>query len=96
MRKNRDPDQGLVKAYFREVTKGSWVDRLPAKSVRWSIFTGLGFAVDLLGAQGIGTATGVAISAADAFLLDRLLKGWKPNQFIDDSLDPFAAKKDVK
>lgn len=93
--KNRDPDQELVKAYFREVTKGSWVDRLPAKSVRWSIFTGLGFAVNLL-APGIGTATGVALSAADAFLLDRLLKGWKPNQFIDDSLGPFTAKRDVK
>ena len=50
-------------------------------------------ALDALGAHGIGTATGVAISAADAFLLDRLLKGWKPNQFIDDSLKKFAMKE---
>jgi hypothetical protein len=91
--KNRDPDQELVKAYFREVTKGSWVDRLPVKCVRWSIFTGLGLVADALGAGGIGT---LAISGADAFLLDRLLKGWKPNQFIDDSLKTFIAKNDPK
>jgi len=94
--KNRDPDLELVKAYFREATKGSWVDKLPAKSVRWSIFTGLGLAVDVLGAHGIGTATAVAISAADAFLIDRLLKGWKPNQFIDESLKPFTARNAEK
>jgi len=41
----------------------------------------------------MGTATAVAISAADAFLLERLRKGWKPNQFIDESLKPFTGKK---
>ncbi len=94
--KNQDPDQELVKAYFREVTKTSWVDKLPTKSVRWSIFTGLGLAVDALGGSGLGTASAVAVSASDAFLLDRLLKGWKPNQFVDDSLKKFSATRDLK
>ena len=94
--KNQEPDQELVKAYFREVTKTSWVDKLPTKSVRWSIFTGLGLVVDALGGSGLGTASAVAVSAADAFLLDRLLKGWKPNQFVDDSLKKFSATNNLK
>lgn len=85
-------DANLTKNYFQEVTKSTWVDSLPNKSLRWSIFTGIGLAVDSLGAGGLGTATGVAISAADNFLLDKLIRGWKPNQFIEGPLKDFLKK----
>lgn len=81
--KNKPADTDLAKDYFKEVTQASWIDKLPAKNFRWALFTGAGLLLDTLGGGGLGTAIGVGISAADSFLLDRLMKGWKPNQFID-------------
>jgi len=78
-----DVTPDVVKAYFREATASTWIDRLPAKSARWSIFTATGVLLDAAGAGGLGTAAGVAAGAFDTFLLDRLLKGWKPTQFVD-------------
>lgn len=83
-------DVNLVKAYHREVIAESWVDRLPAKTSRWSLFTGGGIVVDMLGAGGLGTVGGVALSAFDSFLLDSLLKGWKPDQFVEGPLRRFV------
>lgn len=82
-------DENLVRAYFREATASSWVDRLPPKTARWAVFTGLGVAIDVLGTGGLATVGGIALGAADTFLLDRLLRGWKPNQFIDKDLKEF-------
>ena len=36
-----------------------------------------------------GAAAGVALSVADAFIVDHLLKGWRPSQFIDDTFQSF-------
>lgn len=79
-------DANLVRAYYQETVKGSWVEKLPGKSMRWSVFTGLGLGVDALGAGGLGTVTGIAISAIDTFLADKLVKGWKPHQFVEGDL----------
>lgn len=58
--------------------------------MRWSLFTGAGLLLDALYGGGLGTASGLALSAGDAFLLDKLVKGWKPNQFIDNTLQEFV------
>ena len=78
-----DVTSDIVKAYFREATRSTWVDRLPAKSARGSIFTAAGLLFDVVGAGGVGTAAGVAAGAIDTFVLDRLLKGWRPTQFVE-------------
>ena len=72
-----------VKAYLDEVASGSWIEKLPVKGARWFIFKSAGLALDALGAGGLGTLAGTALSAADTFLLDRILKGWKPTQFVE-------------
>jgi hypothetical protein len=36
-----------------------------------------------------GTIAATALSAGDTFLLDKLLKGWKPNHFIEGPLRQF-------
>jgi hypothetical protein len=76
----------VIKAYFRDAMSQTWVDKLQAKSVRWFLLTAAGIGIDTLGAGGVGTAVGAALGLADVFLLDKLLKGWKPNQFVDDYL----------
>ncbi|MFC7518467.1 hypothetical protein ACFQUU_25990 [Herbaspirillum sp. GCM10030257] len=80
------PDSDLLRAYYQETIKESWVEKLPAKSTRWSIFTGIGLGLDALGAGGFGTAAATALSAGDAFILDKLIKGWKPHQFVEKDL----------
>lgn len=90
------PDVDIVRAYYQETVKESWVEKLPAKSMRWSIFTGMGLGLDALGAGGIGTAAGVALSAVDSFLLDKLVKGWKPHQFVEKDLKSLFAGKQSK
>ena len=80
------PDANLVRAYYQETIKDSWAEKLPAKSTRWSIFTGIGLGIDALGAGGLGTAAAVAVSAVDAFLVEKLTKGWKPHQFVERDL----------
>lgn len=84
-----DDDKSIIKEYHDAVTKETWVDKLPSKAFRWSFFTGAGFALDLALTGGMGTAIGLGLSIGDAFLLDKLIKGWKPNSFIDGDLKKF-------
>ncbi len=83
----QDIDSDLIKEYYKEVTKNSSFDHLPGKSLRWSIFTGLGIASDMLIAGGLGTVAGVTLSLLDAFVLEKLIKGWRPNQFVEENLE---------
>lgn len=85
-------DTSLIKQYHKDVTSDSWVDRLPGKSSRWALFTAAGIGVDAAGAAGVGTAAGVAISALDTFFMDRLLKGWKPHQYVEGPVRKFIDK----
>jgi hypothetical protein len=91
-------DANLVRAYYQETIKETWAEKLPTKSTRWSIFTGIGLGIDALGGGGLGTAANVAVSAVDAFLIDKLVKGWKPHQFVEKDLKslfaPLPAKND--
>lgn len=80
------PDADLLRAYYQETVKESWVEKLPAKGTRWGIFTGLGLGLDAMGAGGLGTAASTALSAVDAFVLDKLIRGWKPHQFVEKDL----------
>lgn len=93
MDSEREHQKDLLKEYFKEATAATWVDGLPVKSLRWSVFTAIGLGVDALGAGGVGTIAATALGAADTFLLDRLLKGWKPTQFIE-ALRPFVVTRD--
>lgn len=79
-------DAELVRTYYQAVVKGSWADKLPGKSARWAVFTGLGLAADAFGTAPWGTLGGVAISAVDSFLCERLISGWKPHQFVEGEL----------
>lgn len=82
-------DSNLIKEYFQACTHQTWVERLPAKSLRWMLFTGIGLAFDAAGAGGVGTAGGVGLSLMDSFLVDPILRGWRPSHFINRRLRPF-------
>lgn len=88
--KDAEPDKTLLREYYNEVTADTWIDKLPTKGVRFALFTGAGMLIDLAVPTGLGTAAGISMSAGDAFILDKFLKGWKPNQFVEGPLTAFV------
>ena len=78
----QEPSVSLIHEYYKALEKETWLDKLPTKAIRFLIFTGGGLLVPALGSLGL--------SAADTFLVDRLLGGWKPNQFVNGPLKDFA------
>ena len=83
---NVKPEANLIQSYYEEVTKKTMLDRLPGKSMRWALFTGLGLTADAIATGGVGVLAGVALGALDTFYIDKLISGWKPNQFIEDDV----------
>ena len=88
----RNPDAELLREYYKAATAESWVDRLPSKSLRFVLTTLAGVGADMVfPTGGVGTGVGVGLGAIDAILLDRVLKGWRPNQFIEGELRKFTS-----
>jgi hypothetical protein len=82
----REDPARLLPEYYRATIANTWADKLPTRIARWSIFTGGGLFLDAQGLGGLGTAAGVGVSALDAFLVDNLVRGWRPHQFIEQDL----------
>ena len=85
-----ESNSDLLKEYYQAVTKETKLEKLPGKSVRFSLFTGLGLAADATFTGGLGTLAGVSLGALDTFYLDKLIAGWKPNQFIEEEVLPLV------
>jgi len=83
-----NPDVGLVKSYQDEVTRKSWVETLPGKTIRFVVAAGTGLAASTI----VGPVGGVGVGIANTFLLDRLLKGWRPNRFIQGPYKRFVLR----
>jgi hypothetical protein len=81
--------EDLRDAYCKEVSHLDWADKLPPKSLRFLMMTAAGLVVGAVASPVVGAAVTTALSASDTFLLDKLLKGWKPNQFIEGPLKQF-------
>jgi hypothetical protein len=85
-----NPDVGLVQSYQQEVTKKSWVETLPGKAIRFVVATGTGLAAS----AAAGPTGGLGVGVTNSFLLDRLLKGWRPNRFIEGPYKRFVFDSD--
>lgn len=84
-------DKDLRSSYCQDVSRVDWADKLPPKSVRWLIVSAATTALGFIGGPVAGTAAATALSAADFFLLDKMLKGWKLNHFIEGPLKQFLS-----
>ncbi|MDR9839819.1 hypothetical protein [Herbaspirillum huttiense] len=82
--KGVNPDEKLVAAYLRDVTADSWLDKFKGKGLRYVLGNALNAAT--------GTLAGLAIGAADAFLIDKIFKGWRPSHFVNKTYKPFIRK----
>lgn len=79
-----NPDEGLVRTYLKDVSSEGWIQRLPAKSVRYLIASALDKA---------NPVAGFLAGIADTFLVEKLLSGWRPNHFVDSHFRPFVDKR---
>src|ERR1700741_3290997 len=86
-----DGNNDVLTEYCKTVFKRTLIDKLPSKLVRFSIFSGAGIIIDK-GLPAAGTLLATALSATDTFLVDKILKGWKPNQFIEEVRDQLPLK----
>ena len=83
------PEGDLAKAYVDEVTRLSWRTGSVTKNLRFILFNAAQIAAGAAIAGPIGAAGGLALAATDSYLLDRLLTGWKPHQFVRGPLEKF-------
>jgi hypothetical protein len=86
------PDGEDAAEMVRQMRYRPWIERLPLKIARFSLFTGAGALIDLQGGGGLGTVSGLALGAFDEFLIDKLADKWRPNL---RHLDYASALRDV-
>jgi hypothetical protein len=79
---DQNPDANLLCEYINSITSDSWVSSLPAKTVRYVISSTVGF---------LNIPAGLAVAAGDEFIVDRIFRGWKPNQFVNGPLKRFVS-----
>ena len=76
-----DSDADIVSEYIRELRSVGFLQKLPTKIARYFISTVVG---------SVHFPSGLALSAADSFLLDKLHQGWRPTRFVDNHFAPFV------
>ncbi|MEH2570019.1 hypothetical protein [Bradyrhizobium sp. AZCC 2289] len=85
--REQNPDANLVTEMLREKARVDWLESLPAKMMRFGLFTSAGMLADYF-APGSSAMTG----AIDTFLVERLGKGWRPHYFVESHLRSFLEK----
>jgi hypothetical protein len=75
-----NPDENLIRTYLRDISSEGWIQRLPAKSLRYMLTLGL---------DAVNPAVGLAAGFIDNFVVEKLLAGWRPNHFVSTKLVPF-------
>ena len=79
----------LRREYLKAVCASSWAEKLPPKTIRLLLFNAAGTALGLITTAAEAAAASLGLSILDSFLVDRLVKAWKPNQFVEGPLKEF-------
>ena len=80
--KSTNPDEGLVREYLRTISSQDWIQTTKSKNIRYLL---------TLAADATNPIAGFAAGFVDNFLIEKLLKGWRPNHFINERLAPFLS-----
>ncbi len=78
----KESDASLIHEYNNAIEKDTWLGTTPIKSFRFLVFT----AAEAI----LPTPFSIVLSAADTLLIDPIVGGWKPNQFVKGPLKRFA------
>ncbi len=74
-------DENVLRAYFEESSRRGWIENIPSKTIRFAFCTTIG---------AVSLPVGIALSASDSFLVEKLTRGWRPHHFVERHLKPFA------
>lgn len=75
-----NPDEDLLRSYLIDISSKGWIERLPAKSLRYVLTAALDAGYPLAGR---------AAGFLDNFIVEKLFSGWRPNHFVTGKLGPF-------
>ena len=85
LQKQEGDKSSIIKEYYQSITEKSWIDKLPNKITRFSLFTGAGFIADTALTSGVGSLVSLALNAGDTFFLEKLVdRKWKPDQYVNE------------
>lgn len=76
-----NPDEGLIRTYLRDISSEGWIQKLPAKSVRYVLSSALG---------ATNPVAGLAAGFFDTYMVEKLCRGWRPSHFVNSKLSPFV------
>jgi hypothetical protein len=77
----QNPDASLVHEYHDTLIADSWLASLPIKGLRYVLSSGAGV---------VHPVAGLALAAADEFLVDKFFSGWRPSHFVNGPLKSFV------
>ena len=83
-------DRKISREYIKYLKDGSWLDRFSGKAARCALFTGAGLVAGAALAGPVGAAAGAGLGIFDGLILDRIVGGWRPNQFVEGPLSDFV------
>ena len=73
------PDKSLLEEYLEAATAGIWTESLPYKAAKFAFCTAAGIGLEALLSSGLGAAAGIGLQAADSFIVEKFVKGWRPS-----------------
>lgn len=88
------PDAHLFKSYHEEIMRESFLQKLPGKAIRYSVFASLGLLADACLPKTEAIITALSLGAFETFFLDKIASGWKPNQYVDGNLRKLIRAKE--
>jgi hypothetical protein len=92
--KDQPENTDLRKAYCKEVSSIEWAAKLPVRNIRFGLFTAMNRVASMVIHPPFGTIASIALSATNTFLIDKLIRGWKPNQFVEGPLRDFIVGRE--
>lgn len=76
-----NPDEDLIRTYMRDISSEGWIQRLPAKKLRYVLTLAL---------DATHPIAGLVAGFADNFIVEKLFSGWRPNHFVSGQLARFV------
>lgn len=86
------PDSNLIEEYYRATFgEPNWKGSMPARFGKISAFVGADVLADLALGPILGKVASGTLATIDEFLGEKLLSGWRPNQWIEGVVRPFTS-----
>lgn len=79
------PNADIIAEYNAAIAREGVFEGTVPSVARFAFFTGAGVAADLALTGGVGTIAGVSLGLFDHLLVQKVVRGWRPNVFVRNS-----------